>query len=188
MRIFSRRSIVPAAHLCIWSSAGICCKVESPLALCTETKKILLKQGVFPNLISQNIFKPHWSSLHSFLNLIGTIKFVRRRRIHNNASVDIEISSKYLQVNQSAFEWDVLVKEYGLHNAKSLLSHQVLPEESEIFKKLRKLQHHFLLGYCFFIFAEVNAFWCCNKIRFAFHKSKSLLYFVIAVTPWRDSE
>lgn len=64
------------------------------------------------------------------------------------------------------------MKDYGLHNAKSLLSHQVLPEESQTPEKRRQLRHHFLLGWWFFIFAEVNAFWCYNKIQFAFHESK----------------
>lgn len=53
--------VVPAAHLLIWRSAGTCCKVESPLALCTGTRKILLKQDIFPSLIRQNTFKPHRS-------------------------------------------------------------------------------------------------------------------------------
>lgn len=87
-------------------------------------------------------FEAPWIQLAQLLNSIATIKLVKRRRMHNNARVDVEISSKHLEVHKPAFGWDMLVKESGLHNAKSLVSHQVLPEESQ---PLQKLQ----LTFCF---------------------------------------
>lgn len=44
--------------------------------------------------------------MHSFLNLVGTIKLVKRRRMHNNTSVDVEIS-KHIEVHKPAFGWDI---------------------------------------------------------------------------------
>lgn len=161
MCIFSRNTCCAISpHL--WSSAGMCCKVESPLALCAGTKKIFSKQGTFPNLISQNIFKTHQSSLHSFLNLISIINFFKEEKDTPLKKCEYKDSFRIFRSASICLWIEITVKECGLHNAKSLLSHQVLQEESQTLEKPRKSQHPFL----FFNFAEIHVFQCWNIVYY----------------------